>query len=270
MGEVKKPQVVTIDDPKALQALASSAAKSKAQADKDKVTIIDTAQILAGRSNSGVTITPAAGASRVGGTGNALPGNLASSLAASGVTISSKSTFLPGNQANVAAAASPTAAAAPKVHAIPGSNFVYDSKGQLQDPNLTDDTIVIEAPSFIVPYVYEKPPREAFQDFKADIKKLMAEIKEKLEKEEKEKAEKEKENTKDKDAEDAEDKEEDPEDKPLVKPSDETYDPKKSTKKGRKKKKNRDGSGEEDNGERSDDEDFEAGDSESEIDSDDR
>merc|ERR1712079_874615 len=93
--EVKKPQVVTIDDPKALHALASSAAKSKAQADKDKVTIIDTAQILAGRSNSGVTITPAAGASRAGGTGNALPGNLASSLAASGVTISSKSTFLP-------------------------------------------------------------------------------------------------------------------------------------------------------------------------------
>merc|ERR1712038_300745 len=86
--EVKKPQVVTIDDPKALRALASSAAKSKAQADKDKVTIIDTAQILAGRSNSGVTITPAAGASRTG-TGNALPGNLASSLAASGVTISS-------------------------------------------------------------------------------------------------------------------------------------------------------------------------------------
>merc|ERR1712079_312680 len=189
------------------------------------------------------------------------------SLAASGVTISSKSTFLPGNQANVSASASP-AAAAPKVHAIPGSNFVYDSKGQLQDPNLTDDTIVIEAPSFIVPYVYEKPPREAFQDFKADIKKLMAEIKEKLEKEEKEKAEKDKE-TKDKDAEGAEDKEEDPEDKPLVKPSDETYDPKKSKKKGRKKKKNRDGSGEEDNGERSDDEDFEAGDSESEIDSDD-
>merc|ERR1712012_942252 len=73
---------------------------------------------------------------------------------------------------------------------ISGSGFVYDSKGQLQDPNLTDDTIVIEAPSFIVPYVYEKPPREAFADFKEEIKKLMAEIKVKLEKEEKEKAEK--------------------------------------------------------------------------------
>ena len=108
---------------------------------------------MAGRSNSGVTITPAAGASRVGGTGNALPGNLASSLAASGVTISSKSTFLPGNQANVSASASP-AAAAPKVHAIPGSNFVYDSKGQLQDPNLTDDTIVIEVNTLIFHFAY--------------------------------------------------------------------------------------------------------------------
>merc|ERR1711874_149872 len=156
--------------------------------------IIDTAQILAGRSNSGVTITPAAG-SRIGGihaaghvgTGNSLPGKLASTLAASGVTISSKSTYLPGHQPTVAASPSPVAAI-PQTHSIPGSNFVYDSKGQLQDPNLTDDTIVIEAPSFIVPYVYEKPPRESFQDFKADIKKMMADIKAKLEKEEKEKA----------------------------------------------------------------------------------
>ena len=92
---------------------------------------------------------------------------------------------------------------------------------------------------------------------------MMADIKAKLEKEEKEKAEKDKDadkdKTKDKDAEDAEDKEEDPEDKPLVKPTDETYEPKK--KKGRKKKKNKEGSGEEDNGERSDDEDFHAGES---------
>merc|ERR1712004_301893 len=55
--EVKKPQVVTIDDPKQLQALASPAAKSKAE--RDKVTVIDTSAILAGRSTSGVTITPA-------------------------------------------------------------------------------------------------------------------------------------------------------------------------------------------------------------------
>ena len=130
-----------------MQALASSAAKSKAALNKDKVTIIDTAQILAGRSNSGVTITPAAG-NRLTGSHNyagmseklPLPGNLAASLASSGVTISSKTTQLPGgHQQNVQAAV-----VKPETHSIPGSNFVYDSKGQLQDPNLTDDTIVIE------------------------------------------------------------------------------------------------------------------------------
>ena len=130
-----------------MQALASSAAKSKAALNKDKVTIIDTAQILAGRSNSGVTITPAAGNRLTGSHAYAgmseklpLPGNLAASLASSGVTISSKTTQLPGeHHQNVQAAV-----VKPETHSIPGSNFVYDSKGQLQDPNLTDDTIVIE------------------------------------------------------------------------------------------------------------------------------
>merc|ERR1739842_77931 len=41
--------------------------------------------------------------------------------------------------------------------------------GQLDDPNLTDDTFVVEAPSFIVPYVYEKPPKESIGDFKESI-----------------------------------------------------------------------------------------------------
>lgn len=50
--------------------------------------------------------------------------------------------------------------------------FTYDKQGQLNDPNLTDDTFVVEAPSFIVPYVYEKPPKETFQEFKDSVKKL--------------------------------------------------------------------------------------------------
>ena len=131
-----------------MQALASSAAKSKAALNKDRVTIIDTAQILAGRSNSGVTITPAAGNRLTGSHAYAgmseklpLPGNLAASLASTGVTISSKTTQLPGGHHQNVQVAVPVK---PETHSIPGSNFVYDSKGQLQDPNLTDDTIVIE------------------------------------------------------------------------------------------------------------------------------
>merc|ERR1712029_228193 len=45
------------------------------------------------------------------------------------------------------------------------------------DPGLTDDTYVVEAPSFIVPYVYEKPPKENIKDFKESIDKLIDEKK---------------------------------------------------------------------------------------------
>merc|ERR1719270_193569 len=41
------------------------------------------------------------------------------------------------------------------------------------DPNLTDDTFVVEAPSFIVPYVYEKPPKEGIKDFKESIDQIV-------------------------------------------------------------------------------------------------
>ncbi len=47
------------------------------------------------------------------------------------------------------------------------------------DPNLTDDMFVLEAPSFVVPYVYEKPAKESFKDFKESVDKLVEELKKK-------------------------------------------------------------------------------------------
>ena len=47
------------------------------------------------------------------------------------------------------------------------------------DPNLTDDMFVLEAPSFIVPYVYEKPPKEAIKDFKKSVTELVKDLKKK-------------------------------------------------------------------------------------------
>merc|ERR1719361_2335626 len=58
---------------------------------------------------------------------------------------------------------------------------------QLDDPNLTDDTFVVEAPSFIVPYVYEKPPKESIKDFKVSIEKLEDKIKKEKDSDEKQK-----------------------------------------------------------------------------------
>lgn len=43
-------------------------------------------------------------------------------------------------------------------------------------PSLTDDMFVVEAPSFIVPYVYEKPP---VKDFKEFVKEIEEQLKEK-------------------------------------------------------------------------------------------
>ena len=253
--EVKKPQVVTIDDPKALQALASSAkTKVDKQKEKEKVTIIDTSAILSGRATSGVTITPArpknalsnsAKSSLSSASSRILPASLTSSLAASGVTISSKSS----TPKNMNVKASPSATNSKNstgTTPISGSGFVYDSKGQLQDPNLTDDTIVIEAPSFIVPYVYEKPPRESFADFKTEIKKLMDELKKK-------------------------ETDEGKSDKKNDDSAAGDEDSKKSKKKKQKKKKKKkdDGSGEEDNGERDDDDDYDSSQDETASDSDD-
>lgn len=57
-------------------------------------------------------------------------------------------------------------------------------------PSLTDDMFVVEAPSFIVPYVYEKPSMKPFREF-VDI--LGKQLEEQRVKEEKEKQEREKE-----------------------------------------------------------------------------
>ncbi|XP_071743395.1 MOG interacting and ectopic P-granules protein 1 isoform X2 [Lepeophtheirus salmonis] len=149
-------KVVTIDDVKVLHKIAASNRKeSAAAAAKNNVVLIDTDSILAGK--SGVTITPASRPKT-----NSLP-NLPA-----GVTISH----------------------APKVGHNASSSSSITKKPELNDPNLTDDTFVVEAPSFIVPYVYEKPPKETFSAFWEDIKKLQDKIRDEKRKKKEQEAEK--------------------------------------------------------------------------------
>lgn len=49
-------------------------------------------------------------------------------------------------------------------------------------PTLTDDMFVVEAPSFIVPYVYEKPPLKPLKDFVTKLEKSIAECEKEEEK----------------------------------------------------------------------------------------
>ncbi|RVE42319.1 hypothetical protein evm_013032 [Chilo suppressalis] len=64
-------------------------------------------------------------------------------------------------------------------------------------PSLTDDMFVVEAPSFIVPYVYEKPSITAFREFVDKLGKQLEEDRVKEEIKEKEKREKEKQERRD-------------------------------------------------------------------------
>ncbi|XP_022915716.2 MOG interacting and ectopic P-granules protein 1 isoform X1 [Onthophagus taurus] len=51
-------------------------------------------------------------------------------------------------------------------------------------PSLTDDMFVVEAPSFIVPYVYEKPPVKDLKECVEKLKKEIIEMREKMKQEE--------------------------------------------------------------------------------------
>ena len=168
-GSIGKTNVVTIDDMKTLKALADSAKATKIQNEKSNMALLETNRILSGRQTSGVTIMPAV---------RTLP---------PGLTISQSKTGLPVNTTNGGKLPLPAGISVSPANASTSNlNSASSNKisGQLDDPNLTDDTFVVEAPSFIVPYVYEKPPKETIKDFKLSIEKLEDDIKNKKEKKE--------------------------------------------------------------------------------------
>jgi len=157
----KKPNVVTIDDLKTLQRLATSAKQSVDKAKSDNLMIIDTQSIIAGKMGSGVSITPAKPKTQ---STPSTPSGL--NISPAGLTLGSGVTIKPNKPSSATPSASAAASSTPTTEKAESK-----SSSSLSDPNLTDDTFVVEAPSFIVPYVYEKPPREAIRDFREAIEK---------------------------------------------------------------------------------------------------
>merc|ERR1712048_112038 len=135
--------VVTIDDLKTLQKLATTAKQSLDKEKHDRASVLDTQSIIAGNMGSGVTIRPKKPAT--------------SSLNTTGVSIT------PVDKTSTTTAG----------HSSSSTSSSSSSSQSNVDPNLTDDTFVVEAPSFIVPYVHEKPPKEGIKDFKESIDKIV-------------------------------------------------------------------------------------------------
>ena len=188
----RKPNVVTIDDLKTLQRLATSAKKSVDDQKRESFSLLDTQSILAGKMGSGVSITPARPRMAGGGATIITPAGL--NISPAGLTLGSGVTIKPNNTPKTTQLGSVTitSSGSSSSPSATAAGTKYSNSGELSDPNLTDDTFVVEAPSFIVPYVYEKPPKETIKAFNESIAKLQKE-KEQKEQEEKEKRKKEKE-----------------------------------------------------------------------------
>lgn len=62
-----------------------------------------------------------------------------------------------------------------QVNVSPVQQQKINNQGQPILPSLTDDMFVVEAPSFIVPYVYEKPPVKHLQEFVKSYKTILQE-----------------------------------------------------------------------------------------------
>lgn len=154
-----KKKTIVVNDTKALMEMATKQMKAnQGHGDgKDTVVIIDTNSILSNKDtlqqgkSSGTSSTAL----------NAQ--NIYQTMAARGITVSKNVTSAPSQH---------TPAAQPLIL-----------------PSLTDDMFVVEAPSFIVPYVYEKPSLKPFREF---VDKLGKELDDQKAKEEEERMEKEK------------------------------------------------------------------------------
>merc|ERR1712109_195150 len=170
----KKPNEVTIDDLKTLQKLATSAKQSKDKEKAESIGVLDTQSIIAGKMGSGVSITPAKPKASSG-----------LNIGSGGLTLGSGVTIRPNKPAGPTTTTGVSITPVDKTNTATPSSSTSTTSSTSQsnvDPNLTDDTFVVEAPSFIVPYVYEKPPKEAIRDFKESIDEIVEKKKKEKEK----------------------------------------------------------------------------------------
>lgn len=156
---------IVVSDTKRLVEIAAGSKTSKGSKKEPTLVIIDTNSILSGRggipvssnksshhsitSSSAFSVLPVG----MGGTQTIYP-NMRTTITP--VPMTSKTAHNPRISSSITAV--PTSSPAPQIL-----------------PTLTDDMFVVEAPSFIVPYVYEKPPLKPLKEFVTKLEKSIEE-----------------------------------------------------------------------------------------------
>uniref|UniRef100_A0A0A9Z1Z7 C2H2-type domain-containing protein n=2 Tax=Lygus hesperus TaxID=30085 RepID=A0A0A9Z1Z7_LYGHE len=150
-AKVKKTTIVVNDTKKLVEIAAGSKQNRVAGKKEPTLVIIDTNSILSGK--GGIPVSAA------------LP---QMSITPAG-RVSTQQTFM--RSLNSPAAFVPK----PQVVSIPQPQAAPPQPKPIILPSLTDDMFVVEAPSFIVPYVYEKPPVTPLKEYVTDMEKIIRE-----------------------------------------------------------------------------------------------
>ncbi|KAJ8968392.1 hypothetical protein NQ317_012229 [Molorchus minor] len=170
MDKVKqKTPTIVVKDTKKLVEIASKSNNSTQGKKEPTLVIIDTNSILSGRGpvpvNRKQTPPPSAAIST-----SSYPSMLPMALPAQGM-------YPPNMRATITPIPLTTQTITHAPPPKPSPATITPSLTTPLLPTLTDDMFVVEAPSFIVPYVYEKPP---VRDFKEFVKELEDQAKEQV------------------------------------------------------------------------------------------
>ncbi|XP_073975733.1 zinc finger protein MEP-1 isoform X2 [Rhodnius prolixus] len=169
--KIPKKTTIVVNDTKKLVEIASGSKQARGSKKEPTLVIIDTNSILSGK--------------------GAVPVSQHTSLPQMSVTASSRGGFsmLPvGTSSFQPKGVKPSLVSTQHQAAALAAQQQQAQPKPIILPSLTDDMYVVEAPSFIVPYVYEKPPVTSLKEFVTDMEKV---IKEQEKEEKKKKKEKE-------------------------------------------------------------------------------
>lgn len=201
------PSTIVVKDTKRLVEIASKSNPNTSGKKEPTLVIIDTNSILSGRgpiplsskstpSQSYQSLLPAAVPAQ-----GVYPPNMRATITP--IPMNSSISLNPALSinsisSNLSTSPSVSILNSPSVNITPTKPVAASTPQQAPIlPSLTDDMFVVEAPSFIVPYVYEKPPVKDLKKYVEEMLKELKEIARREEENERKEAEKNGEDTKD-------------------------------------------------------------------------
>lgn len=155
---------IVVNDTKRLVEIAAGSKSIKGGKKEPTLVIIDTNSILSGRVSGGTPVS------------NSKPHSISNSSSFSVVPMGMTTQTMYPNMRTTITPVPMTSKTQAQLSPKPSNMTTVTPTPPPILPTLTDDMFVVEAPSFIVPYVYEKPPLKPLKDFVSKLERNIEEI----------------------------------------------------------------------------------------------